>query len=86
MFSEPVLEADLHLEDDEGNNWTLVDRAVFVPGWIHPGAIIRVGDAGGATEAEVLRTELSHSPSGTQRILVTFRQIGHESGAARVIR
>jgi hypothetical protein len=74
MMEEAVLEADLHVEDDHGNNWTLVPQGRFDPAWLHPGSVIRVGRVGADAEAQVLRTELHLGTRETPDVLVTFRQ------------
>lgn len=74
MTNRPVLDADLHAEDNDGNSWTLLQQGQFDPTWVYPGAFIRAGRAGVEAEAQVLRTELHLDPTGTARVLVTFRQ------------
>ena len=73
------LEADLNMEDDDGNIWTLLDLSEFDPSVVYPGAVLRAGHAGAAGEAQVLRTELILGASSIVRVLVTFRQISLRS-------
>lgn len=68
------LEADLHVEDADGNNWSLVEVAAFDPAAVYPGAVLIAGQPGGAGEVQVLRTELFLDASSVVRVLVTFRQ------------
>lgn len=68
------LEADLNIEDDDGNNWTLIEMSDFDPAVVYPGAVLRAGLPGGASEVQVLRTELFLGATSTVRVLVTFRQ------------
>jgi hypothetical protein len=62
------------MEDDDGNNWTLLDVSDFDPAVVYPGAVLRAGHRGGGGEVQVLRTELFLGASSTVRVLVTFRQ------------
>ncbi|GAA1240812.1 hypothetical protein [Oryzihumus leptocrescens] len=71
---ETLLEADLNAEDDDGNNWTLVEMDQFDPARVYPGARLLAGRPGFAAPAQVLRTELFLTTSGAVRVLVTFRQ------------
>ena len=73
------LEADLHLEDNQGNNIALLEVSAFDPAVVYPGALLRAGRADGASEVEVLRTELVLKADSSVRVLVTFRQTGLRS-------
>ena len=46
------LEADLNMEDDDGNNWTLLEVSDFDPAVVYPGAVLRAGLPGGAGEVQ----------------------------------
>lgn len=46
------------MEDDDGNNWTLLEVADFDPAVVYPGAVLRAGVAGRAGEVQALPTEL----------------------------
>ena len=71
----PELVADLHAEDDDGNNWALVDVDDFVPARIYPGAVVTAGSSDGFTIVKVTRTELLNV-RGEPAVLVTFFQLG----------
>ena len=71
---EPLLEADLNAEDDDGNNWTLVEVDQFDPARVYPGATLLAGRPGALARAQVLRTELLPTTGGAVTVLVTFRQ------------
>lgn len=60
------LGADLNNQDDHGNHWSFVDRAVF-PGAIQPGAVLTAGDTGAIAIVEILTVEADG--------FVTFRAI-----------
>ncbi|QGN58082.1 hypothetical protein GKE56_09480 [Nostocoides sp. HKS02] len=68
-----AFDADLNVEDDFGNNWSLLERSEFDPTVIYPGAVLWAGRTGAAAEVEVLRTELFLA-RGDVLVLVTFRQ------------
>ena len=68
------LEADLHMENADGNNWALLAVSDFNPAVVYPGAVLLAGRPGGAGEVQVLRTELFLDASSKVRVLVTFRQ------------
>lgn len=68
------LEADLNMEDDDGNNWLLLEVADFDPAVVYPGAVLIAGQPGGAGEVQVVRTELFLGASAVVRVLVRFRQ------------
>lgn len=69
-----AFDADLNQEDDDANNWALLERREFDPTVIYPGAVTWAGRPGAAAEVEVLRTELFISTSREVMVLVTFRQ------------
>jgi hypothetical protein len=60
------LPADLNNQDDLGNHWSFVDRAIR-PEAIRPGAILTAGDTGAVATVEILTVD----PDG----FVTFRAI-----------
>jgi hypothetical protein len=69
-----AFDADLNQEDDDANNWVLLERREFDPTVIYPGAVTWAGRPGAAAEVEVLRTELFITTSREVMVLVTFRQ------------
>ena len=73
-LEETLLDADLHAEDDDGNNWTLVAVDQFDPARVYPGARLLAGRPEALAGAQVLRTELLRTTGGAVTVLVTFRQ------------
>lgn len=71
---EPLLDADLHAEDDQGNNWALVEVDQFDPARLYPGALLLAGRPGALARAQVLRTQMLLTTGGAVTVLVTFRQ------------
>jgi hypothetical protein len=69
------LDADLNMEDDDGNSWTLLDLDDFDPAVVYPGAHLTAGRPGASAKAQVVRTELiARTSTGEVAVLVTFRQ------------
>lgn len=74
---EPDLISDLNQEDDDANNWTIVETDDFDPSRIYPGACVTAGHPGGRARVQVIRTELLRSTRHDDIcVLVTFYQLG----------
>ena len=76
MAGHAVRTADLHVEDDNGNNWALVTVNDFVPAQVSLVALVLAGPADGGVPSTVLRTELLETVDGRTVVLVTFRPDG----------
>lgn len=74
-----AFDTDLQAEDDDANNWALLERSEFDPTVIYPGAVLWAGRPGAAAEVQVLRTELFITTRGVVVVLVTFRQTSQRS-------
>ena len=70
---EPLLAADLHDQDADGNNWVVLDRSAFDPARVYPGAMLVAGTEDFHAPVTVLRTELRLASDGRHAVHVTFR-------------